>query len=173
MPKLIFSAFLITLLTGAFFASTCQAGDTGITKPSVEVAVAAPNGAKAPVTGQNLPLYLDEDLASKHAVFSNFAKSKIRSLNQNHRLSKNRMQIVRQNDGTYRARFHSIDSASLVCKVRRSKSKTIPYIGVIRYKEKVLESVGESPEACRTGEFIPVAIIPNRHIFSFKNGIWQ
>ncbi|QJB55526.1 hypothetical protein [Pseudodesulfovibrio sp. zrk46] len=139
----------------------------------VDVAAAAPGNAKTPVTSKNLPLYLDEDLASKHADFSSFAKTKVSSLNRNHRLSKSRMQIIPQPDGTYRARYHSIDDQSLVCKVRRSKSKTIPYVAILSYKEKVYEAVGASPDACRKAEFIPVAIIPNRHIFSFKKGRWQ
>jgi hypothetical protein len=173
MIKLIISAALALVLTGTFYVSPSMSAETDAPKPSVNIAVATPRNANTPVTRQNLPLYLDEDLASKHADFSNFAKSKVRTLNQNHRLSRSRMQIVKQPDGSYLARFHKIDSASLVCKVRRSKSKTIPYVGVLRYKEKVFEAVGISPEACRHGEFIPVAIIPNRHIFSFKRGSWQ
>lgn len=142
-----------------------------IVTQTIDVAVAAPTNA--PVDSANLPAYLDEDLVKKHADFSNFAKSKVRSLNQNHNLSRSRMQIELQADGTYRARFHSIDGESLVCKVRRSSSTTIPYVGVLFYKERVFEAVASSPDLCRTAEFIPVAVIPNRHIFSFKQGSWQ
>jgi len=173
MIKFVISAALALLLAGIFFVPASQAEQTGTTKTPIDVAVMAPGNANVPVTGQNLPLYLDEDMASKHANFSSFAKVTIRSLNRNHRLSKSRMQIVKQPDGTYRARYHSIDSTSMVCKVRRSKSKSIPYVGVLRYKEKIFEAVAKSPEACRRSEFIPVAIIPNRHIFSFKKGAWQ
>jgi len=166
--------FLYALLAAVLccpYALNAQAQDA--TKAPVEVAAAAPGNAKTPITGQNLPLYLDEDLASKHADFSSFAKSKVTTLNRNHRLSKTRMQIVKQPDGTYRARFHSIDDSSLVCKVRRSKSKSIPYVAILSYKEKVFEAIAESPKACRAAEFIPVAVIPNRHIFSYKKGKWQ
>ena len=173
MFKLIISTCLAVFLTGSFCVPTSLAAETGTPKAPIAVAVAAPGNANTPVTGQNLPIYLDEDLASKHADFSSFAKSKVRSLNRNHRLSKSRMQIVKQPDGSFLARFHSIDSESLICKVRRSKSKTVPYVGVLRYKEKIFEAIGTSPEDCRQGEFIPVAIIPNRHIFSFKKGSWQ
>jgi len=173
MIKYVFSAVLVVFLTGTFLASTGQANDVAPNQAPVDVAVASPGNANTPVTGQNLPLYLDEDLATKHADFSSFAKSKVGTLNRNHRLSKSRMQIVKQADGSYLARYHSIDSGSLICKVRRSKSKSIPYVGVLRYKEKIMEAVGASAEECRQGEFIPVAIIPNRHIFSFKKGAWQ
>lgn len=173
MFKSILSMCLALLLVVPFVVSASQASDTPTTPATVDVAVATPGNAQTPVTKQNLPIYLDEDLASKHADFSNFAKTKISSLNRNHRLSKSRMQIVKQSDGSFLARYHSIDTATLICKVRRSKSKTIPYVGVLRYKEKIMESVGTSPEDCRQGEFIPVAIIPNRHIFSYKKGAWQ
>ncbi|MBI9081365.1 MAG: hypothetical protein JEY79_16690 [Pseudodesulfovibrio sp.] len=173
MIKYVISAIYALFLGIILCAPAAQADQTEAALAPVDVAIMAPGNANAPITGQNLPLYLDEDLASKHANFSNFAKGTIQSLNRNHHLSKSRMQIVKQSDGLYRARYHSIDSASLVCKVRRSKSKAIPYVGVLRYKERIFEAVAVSPEACRASEFIPVAIIPNRHIFSFKKGAWQ
>lgn len=173
MFKFIFSFLLVVSLTGLFLVSGVQADDALPLDGSVSVAAAAPGAGNTPITAQNLPIYLDEDMASKHADFSRFAKSKVSSLNQNHRLSRSRMQIMQQPDGTYRARFHAIDNTSLVCKVRRSKSKTVPFVGVLSYKEKVFEAVAETPDACRQAEFIPVAVIPNRHIFSLKQGSWQ
>ncbi len=172
MFKHIFSAFMAVFVTGFFLASGVQAQDTGLQK-TVDVAIAAPGNAKTPVSSANLPVYLDEDLASKHADFSRFAKTKISALNRNHRLSKSRMQIVKQPDGTYRAKYHSIDDTSLVCKVRRSKSKSVPFVGVLSFKEKIFEATADSPDAFRQAEFIPVAVIPNRHIFSLKKGSWQ
>jgi len=172
MNKLLIIITLALSLTGAFLVSDGLATDV-TPQSQVNVAVAAPGNANTPVTSKTLPVYLDEDLASKHADFSKFAKSKISSINRNHRLSRSRMEIVAQPDGSYRARFHSIDGGSLICKVRRSKSKTIPFVGVLSYKEKIFEAVAETPEACRKAEFIPVAVIPNRHIFSFKKGSWQ
>ena len=163
--------FMACLLTVGL-AATAHA-DVAAPSQSLDVAAAAPGNAKTPVTAANLPVYLDEDLATKHAHFTDFAKSKVSSLNRNHVLSKSRMEIVRQPDGTYLARYHAIDAGSLVCKVRRSKSKSIPFVGVLSYKEKVYEAVANSPEACRTAVFSAVNIIPNRHIFSFKKGGWQ
>lgn len=173
MYKIVFIAILAVSLTGVFCASNGQADDTQVPGQPVSVAAAAPGHANTPVTAKNLPVYLDEDLATKHADFSSFAKTKVTALNRNHRLSRSRMQIVQQPDGSFRARYHKIDNTSLVCKVRRSKSKTIPFVGVISFKEKVFEAVADSPDACRTAEFIPVAVIPNRHIFSYKKGSWQ
>jgi len=169
MKKFAFFGIMAVFLSGLIFVSGAQAGNTA----SIDVAAAAPGSAKTPVSGKNLPVYLDEDLASKHADFTKFAHSKLRTLNRNHRLSRSRMQITQLADGSFRARFHSIDDASLVCKVRRSKSKTIPFVGIVSYKEKVFEAVASSKEGCRKAQFIPVAVIPNRHIFSYKKGTWQ
>ena len=170
MIKYIFCAIFMAALCVPL-APYAHAQDA--TQTPVEVAIAPPGAGNTPVSSQNLPVYLDEDLVSKHADFSKFAKTKVKTLNSNHQLSKSRMQIIQQPDGTYRARYHSIDDSSLVCKVRRSKSKSIPYVAVLSYKEKVFEAIVESKAACRTAEFIPVAIIPNRHIFSYKKGRWQ
>jgi len=174
MNKHILFPVLTACLCLGLFAPYALAADTAdevaevVETQSVSVALAAP--AADPAT---LPAYLDEDLIKKHADFTSFAKSKIRSLNQNHNLSRSRMKIERQADGSYRARYHAIDDGSLVCNVRRSSSTTIPFVGVLFYKEKVFEAVASSPDGCRVAEFIPVAVIPNRHIFSFKQGSWQ
>ncbi len=40
-------------------------------------------------------------------------------------------------------------------------------------KEKIYEATVSHPSKCNSAEFIPIAIIPNRHIFSFKKGHWQ
>ncbi len=160
----IFAMLAIALMS---FGIDAQAQD------SITVAVATPSHAKTPVSASNMPRSLDKDLANKHADFLEFAKRKISSLNRNHRLSKNRMQILEQPDGSFRARYHRIDTTSLVCTVRRSKSKAIPFVAVLAYKEKIYEATVSHPSKCNSAEFIPIAIIPNRHIFSFKKGHWQ
>lgn len=123
--------------------------------------------------GQAAPAGQDKELSAMLENFSEFAKRKLVALGQNHHMSKLRMQIVRQPDGTYRARYHSIDEQSLKCKVRRSKSKTVPFVGVLTFHEKVLEAVAASPEACRQAQFSVVQVIPNRHIYSYKQDRWQ
>lgn len=172
MKQSVILTILAVLMAGGFLTTSAHADNAAPAQGNDVVAV-APASTKTPVTAGNLPAYLDEDLAGKYATFSAFAKTKVQSFNRNHRLSKSRMQIVKQPDGSYLARYHHIDSQSLICKVRRSKSKTVPFVGVVTYKEKVFEAVAESPDACRQAEFIPVAVIPSRHIFSFKKGAWQ
>lgn len=167
MHKIAIFAILALFVTGAFFASGVR------TASAQEVAANAPGNASQPVTAANMPVYLDDGLATKHMDFEKFAKSRVQALNRNHRLSRQRMQITRQPDGSFLARFHAIDLDSISTKVSRSQSKTIPFVGVMRYQEIVMESVAGTPEACRTAHFKPVSVIPNRQIFSYKKGTWQ
>ncbi|CCH48886.1 hypothetical protein [Pseudodesulfovibrio piezophilus] len=173
MHKTVFIFFFAIFLSCWGSLPNVLAADAETPDAPVNVAIATPGLGEVPVASTNLPVFLDQDLANKHANFSRFAKSKVSTLNRNHRMSRSRMQIIKQADGTYRARYHKIDSNSLVCKVRRSKSKTIPFVGVLSFKEEVFEAIADSPDACKKAEFSPVSIIPNRHIFSYKKGLWQ
>jgi len=115
----------------------------------------------------------DEKLAAMNASFQKFAQTKVQKLNKNHQFSRSRMQIQKQANGLYCARFHEIDDASLKYKVRPSKSKSVPYVGILSYQEKVFEALGKSPEECKRGKFAAVTVIPNKHIFSYKKGAWN
>jgi hypothetical protein len=112
-------------------------------------------------------------LALKRLEFEQFAKTKVRQLNKNHIFSRSRMEITKQSDGTYRARYHQIDDSTMNVKVRRSQSGAIPYVGVLSYQEKILESTASTLEQLDKGSFAVVKIIPNRHIFSYQKGSWK
>jgi hypothetical protein len=118
-------------------------------------------------------VFKDKDLASKNADFQGFAKTKVEQLNRNQRFSRTRMEITKQPDGTYRARYHQIDDSSLGVIVRRSQSKSIPFVGILSYKEQVFESVAKSPDQFKHSSFAVVEVIPNRHIFSYQKGRWN
>jgi hypothetical protein len=115
----------------------------------------------------------DRELDSKSTDFENFAKWKVRQLNSNHRFSRSRMEIVKQADGTYRARYHEIDASTLSVKVRRSQSRSIPFVGVLSYREQVYESSASTPDHFDNESFAVVEVIPNRHIFSYQKGRWN
>ena len=119
------------------------------------------------------PVSRDKDLASKYSDFEEFAKSKVKQLNRNHRFCRSRMKITKQADGTYRARYYQIDDSTLSIKVRRSKSSSIPYVGVLSYREQVFESSATTPELFDQSSFAVVEVIPNRHIFSYRKGTWN
>lgn len=116
---------------------------------------------------------IDEQLLVQKADFEKFARTKVSQMNRNHALSRERMKISRETDGSYRAIFHEIDAASLGYEVSRSSSKTIPYVAVLTYREQIYAATGMTPEACRKGPFSPVGFIPNRHIFSYSKGAWN
>lgn len=114
----------------------------------------------------------DKELAKKNQEFEAFAHNKVQQLNDNYKFSRSRMQVVKQGDGTYLARFHQIDDASVKFKVSRSASKTAPYVAVLSYRERVYESQSNTPSGF-DGAFNVVKIIPNRHIFSYQKGVWK
>ena len=167
MHKFFVYAFLAVFLTGAFFAASAR------TSQAQDVASISPGDANAKINTKNMPLYLDEGLVSKNADFSKFARVRAKSMARNHRMARPRMQITKQADGSYLARYHAIDMDSIVTNVRRSSSKTVPFVGVMRFCELVMEATGDSPSACKKAKFTPVTVIPNRQIFSFRKGAWQ
>lgn len=116
---------------------------------------------------------VDQELAGKHADFADFVTGKVRQLNSNHRLSRSRMEVLRQKDGSYRARYHEIDDSTLSVQVRRSQSRSIPYVGVLAYREQVFECSASTLEQLGKGLFKVVEVIPNRHIFSYQKGNWN
>lgn len=112
-------------------------------------------------------------LALKKLDFEVFAKEKIRQLNRNHKFSRSRMKISKKADGSYLGRYHQIEDSTMAVKVRRSQSRTIPYVGVLSYKEQVFESSAKSIDQLKEGSFAVVEVIPNRHIFSYQKGAWK
>ena len=154
-----------SLLVALFFslASTAVAGDVLDQVSYVKV--------NPPAVQENV--FKDKDLASKNADFQGFAKAKVEQLNRNHRYSRTRMEITKQPDGTYRARYHQIDDSSLGVIVRRSQSKSIPFVGILSYQEQVFESIANSPDQFEHSSFAVVEVIPNRHIFSYQKGHWN
>ena len=115
----------------------------------------------------------DNELLVRLAEFETFARSKVRQLNQKHKNSQSHMKITQQKDGTYRARYHKIDNSTMKVKVRRSQSDSAPYVGIISYREQVFESSASAPEEFEDDLFAVVKVIPNRHIFSFRKGVWN
>lgn len=119
------------------------------------------------------PADKDRDLASKYSDFENFAKLKVQQFNRNLRFSRSRMKITKKPDGTYSARYHQIEDSTLSFKVRRSQSRSIPFVGVLSYREQVFESSAATPEQFDQSRFAVVEVIPNRHIFSYRKGAWD
>lgn len=156
------------LLMGAFFVSAAIAADADA---PLDVASIAPGRASAPVSSATLPAYLDEDLASKHADFSKFAKAWIRKSNQHHACSRSRMKIKRETNGTYSATFHRSDENDVVCTVKKNSAGI--YTAILRYKEVIYKTIAESPDACRTAEFLPSLVNRRIRIFKLQGGDWQ
>lgn len=115
----------------------------------------------------------DKELIGKKTEFIQFAKEKIKTLNRNSKFSRSRMQVTKQADGSWQALYHQIDDSTIQVKVRRSQSKSIPYVGVLSYQEQVFAAYGKSSQKFDPEAFQLVQIIPNRHIFSYCKGCWN
>ncbi len=116
---------------------------------------------------------VDQELAQKSVQFKDFAVAKIQQLNRNHALSRERMQVTRLADGSYKGLFHQINEQNMEVKVRRSSSKSVPYVGIISYQEQIFEAQAPTLAQLDRREFDLVQIIPNKHLFSYKKGDWQ
>lgn len=160
----IISKTAMVALAVFMFASSVLAGDSTSVHASLADVDPANAQAKALKT---------QALALKRLEFELFAKAKIKQLNQNHIFSPSRMEITRQPNGTYRARYHQIDDASMDVKVSRSQSGALPYVGVLFYREQVFEATASTPAQLDPDQFSVVQIIPNRHIFSYQKGAWR
>jgi len=115
----------------------------------------------------------DRQLEQRKSDFLKFAAKKLKDMNRNHILSRERMRIEKRPDGSYKASFHHLDDSSMSCQVSRSSSKGAQYVAVLSYKEQVYTASCRTPADCRQGEFSPAEVIPNRHIFVYNKGVWQ
>ena len=164
MPISKIAVFLIILLQ---FSLPAAAGETKSGD------LLASNQTNLPNARQAVPNAKDQDLAAKQTEFDHFARNKVKQFNHNLRFTKERMQIVKLADGSYVARYHQIDETSFESSIRRSQSKSSPFVGILSYREDVYEAHGESPASCHNSDFSLVQVTPNRHIFSYSKGTWR
>jgi hypothetical protein len=116
------------------------------------------------------PEPMDSELAREHQRFTQFARQQVERMNANIIGGRHSMQVHKGSDGLYRASYKAIDLGEVVFRVHRAKHDPHYFVGDIVYKELILESVGQTSEACRHGSFEPVSAKANRIIYSSKRG---
>jgi hypothetical protein len=121
-------------------------------------------------TDDSTPLYMDKDLAREHERFSSFATQQVHRMNATIIGGRNSMSVHRGSDGKYHASYRAIDPNEVICQVRRADHDPSYFVGVLIYKERILESVAKTAEACRRGSFEAVAETPHQVIYSSKRG---
>lgn len=132
--------------------------------------------AAEPVHGQLLasaeaaPMTSDSELIREHERFASFAREQVRRMNATIIGGRHGMQVSKGRDGLYRASYKAIDGDAVVCHVSRAQHDPRYFVGVLIYKELVLESVAQTAEACRQGEFAPVAQKSQQVIYSSRRG---
>jgi len=121
-----------------------------------------------------VPLHQDQALAREHQRFTQFAIDQMHKMNANIIGGKHSMQVQKHGHGLYRASYKAIDVEGIVCLVRRSPGNPNYFVGSVLYKEHILESVAQAPEASRNGQFLRVSEKQSRIIYSSKpGGGWQ
>lgn len=159
--------FIAVLLLG--FASPALASDFAAPVP-----VAGPLLASTESTPDNAPsgtpMTQDSELIREHERFASFAQAQVQRMNANIIGGKQSMHVYRGSDGMFRASYKAIDGGELVCHVSRAQHDPRYFVGVMIYKELILESKANTAEACRRGTFEPVAQKPQRVIYSSQRG---
>ena len=113
---------------------------------------------------------VDSELEREHQRFSQFARQQVERMNATILGGRNSMRVYKGSDGLYHASYKAIDLGEVVCRVRRAEHDPHYFVGDIVYKELVLESTGQTAEACRKGSFAPVSEKSNRVIYSSQRG---
>jgi hypothetical protein len=164
MPIFKIAVFLITLLQLSLPAAAeeTKSGD-----------LLASNRTDFLNAQEAVPNAEDHDLVVKQAEFDHFASNTVKQFNRNLQFTKEKLQIIKLADGSYLARYHQIDETSFDSSIRRSQSKSNPFVGILSYREHVYEAHGESPASCNNSDFSLVQVTPNRHIFSYSKGTWR
>jgi len=134
------------------------------------LAAESASGPQLSAATADAPEPMDRELAREHQRFTQFARQQVERMNANIIGGKHSMQIRKASDGLYHASYKAIDLGEVVFRVHRAKHDPRYFVGDIVYKELVMESVGQSAEACRKGSFEPVAEKSNRIIYSSKRG---
>ena len=116
------------------------------------------------------PEAMDSELARENQRFSQFARQQVERMNETILGGRHSMRVQKGADGLYRASYKAIDLGELVFRVQRAKHDPRYFVGDMVYKERILESVGQTAEACRRGSFAPVSEKANRVIYSSKRG---
>jgi hypothetical protein len=131
----------------------------------------------APDAGPNVqarteaaPESTDSELAREQQRFSQFARQQVERMNQTILGGRHSMRVQKCADGLYRASYKAIDLGEAVLHVRRAQHDPRYFVGDMVYKELILESVGQTAEACRKGSFAQVSEKANRIIYSSKRG---
>ncbi|MBU1228715.1 MAG: hypothetical protein KKA55_11955 [Proteobacteria bacterium] len=165
------TAFLLTFLLLLAPASPVLAVEPFLTLPEAASPSARPElpALNAGHLQATAPMHMDSVLAREHERFAQFATAQVQRMNATMLGGRNSMQVHKVGR-LYRATYKAIDEDTLVCQVRRSDSNPNYFVGSVLYKEFVLESVGQTAEACRRGTFEPVSEKSSRIIYSSKHG---
>ncbi|WP_432738040.1 hypothetical protein [Maridesulfovibrio sp. FT414] len=109
----------------------------------------------------------------EQAEFRAFAAEWVSKLNRSHIKGFHNMEIQLLPDGSYLARYHHIDPATISCRVKKTSSSKKGSVGLLKYIETIYESTGLTPQKARNNPFKPVKSIRITEIFSNTGKGWR
>ena len=104
--------------------------------------------------------------------FVSFSEKWVQVLNKKHNFSRLKKVVLPAEQG-FQGKYHEIDKETIVCKVKPTKSKKVPFIGILRYTESIYISEADSKNAAKNGPYTCNKEIAVTEVFNFSNGKWQ
>ncbi|XPV76747.1 MAG: hypothetical protein ACNI27_02175 [Desulfovibrio sp.] len=120
------------------------------------------------------PAYAGGDVAKDEVMskFVSFSEEWVQKLNRNHTFSKIKKTVMPLPEG-FQGKYHEIDKSTIVCTVKPTKSKKIPFLGILRYTESVYVSAADSRATAKKGPYSCDKQVRVTEIFNYSNGRWQ
>ncbi len=105
--------------------------------------------------------------------FASYARTFVDKLNRVHENSITRMKVTKLDDGTYSARYHAIDPATIETAVKPTGHPASPFVGTLRYVENVYEAKGATAQAAQTATFAVVDSLRVTELFARSKKGWE
>lgn len=105
--------------------------------------------------------------------FAAFVVGFVEKLNRVHHKGITRMQVTKLPDGTYSARYHAIDPSTIETQVKPTGHPVSPFVGTLKYVEKVYEATGPTAQAAQSAPFAVVDSLRVTELFSRASKGWD
>ena len=105
--------------------------------------------------------------------FTAYARVFVDKLNRVHDNSITRMKVTKLDDGSYVARYHAIDPATIEASVKPTGHPVSPFVGVLKYVENVYEGKGQTAQAAQSSSFDVVDSMRVTELFARSKKGWE
>jgi hypothetical protein len=178
-----FAAFLLTITLAAPAARSAGADGNA---PAAEQSKAAPKAASktnakaAPKAGSRDASAKSANVVGKsadeilHQKLEKFGHDAIEKMNKHALPSHGKKEVVRNKDGSYTARYVSIDPASLRVSFKNAEpAGTVSHIGYLHYTEREYFCTASTADAAKNGPFEPKISRGQTELIKYVRGNWS